>query len=269
MFISELSEYLKSKRGIDISLYKENFLQRRLSIHLNSNNIFNLSEYLQLIKKNDSELDRLIDLLTIHVTQFFRNPELFNELKNTVLPELFNRGSKTLCFLSAGCATGEEPYSLAMLLLEEFSDFLNTTSVKIYGVDISDSVLHRAYEGIYTGAALKKVPDVFRRKYFLNIGENRFRINEEVRKMVEFKKLNLFEEELQTKMDLVLCRNLLIYLNRNIQVLLIERLKNFLNENGYLILGKTEGIYTFMNIKELQVLSQTKRIYVLKGGSYA
>lgn len=269
MFISELSEYLKSKRGIDLSFYKENFVQRRISRHLNSLNIFNFSEYLELIKKNGAELDKLIDLLTIHVSQFFRNPELFNELKNRILPELLSRNSKTLFFLSAGCASGEEPYSLSILLLEEFSDFLNSTAVKIYGVDVSGGVLQRARDGIYSGEELKRVPVLFRRKYFEEIGENRFRIIEKVKEMVEFKKLNLLLEELPTKMDLILCRNLLIYLKRHAQILLIERLKKSLQTNGYLILGKTEGIYTFMNIKELLALNQSKRIYVLKGGTYA
>lgn len=269
MFISQLSELLKSKRGIDVSFYKENFIQRRISLHMNSLNIFSPVEYLELIKKNDSELDKLVNLLTIHVTQFFRNPELFNELKNKVLPELFNRGSKTLYFLSAGCASGEEPYSLSILLLEEFSDFLNSSLVKIYGVDISDEALQRARDGIYSGTELKKVPEAFRRKYFKKIEENIYSINESVRSLVEFKKLNLFEEEFEQKMDLVFCRNLLIYLNRHAQILLIEKLKNILRRDGYLVLGKTEGIYTFMNIKELQVLNQTKRIYVFKGGAYA
>lgn len=269
MFISELSELLKSKRGIDISLYKDNFLQRRLSLRLNYLNILNLAEYLEFIKKNDAELDKLINLLTIHVTQFFRNPELFNELKNKVLPELLSRGSRTLYFLSAGCASGEEPYSLAILLLEEFSDFLNSTTVKIYGVDVSGDVLQKANDGIYSGEILKRISGAFRSRYFIKIGENRFRINEKIRELVEFKKLNLIEEEIEPKMDLVLCRNLLIYLKRHAQILLIERLKKSLRRDSYLVLGKTEGIYTFMNIKELQVLNQTKRIYVLKGGVYA
>ncbi len=269
MFISDLAELIKSKRGIDISLYKENFLERRLSLHLNSLNIFNLREYLELIKKNDAELDRLIDLLTIHVTQFFRNPELFNELKDRVLPELFKRGSKSLYFLSAGCSSGEEPYSLAMLLREEFSNFLNSTMVKIYGVDISDEVLHKARAGVYPEVVLRKVPEVYRRKYFRKAGEDRVQIVDDVRNLVEFKKLNLMEEEMDRKMDLVLCRNLLIYLKRESQILLIERLKKIINPGGYLILGKTEGIYTFMNIRGLHVLNQRKRIYVLKGGMYA
>jgi len=202
------------------------------------------------------------------VTQFFRNPDLFNELKNRVLPELLSRGSRNLCFLSAGCASGEEPYSLAILLLEEFSDLLDSNIVKIYGVDVSEEVLKKACDGIYSIEVLKMVPKGLRSKYFKKIDENRFKIIERVRNMVEFKKLNLIEEELQLKMDLVLCRNLLIYLNRDAQILLIERLKKSLKANGYLILGKTEGIYTFMNIKELMVLNQTKRIYVLKGGIY-
>ncbi len=269
MFISQLGELLKLKRGIDISFYKENFIQRRLLLHLNSLNIFSPAQYLELIKRDDTEIDKIINLLTIHVTQFFRNPELFNELKNNVLPELFNRGSKTLYFLSAGCASGEEPYSLSILLLEEFSDFVNTGLVKIFGVDISEEALKKARNGIYSGPEVKRVPEAFRRKYFKKIGENMFRIDERVRELVEFKKLNLFEEELEYKMDLVLCRNLLIYLNRHAQILLIEKLKNILKKDGYLVLGKTEGIYTFMNIKELQVLNQTKRIYVLKGGVYA
>ncbi len=268
MFIPELAELIKSKRGIDISFYKENFLERRLSLHLNSLNIFNLAEYLELIKKNDAELDKLIHLLTIHVTQFFRNPELFSELKNKVLPELFKRGLKTLYFLSAGCSSGEEPYSLAMLLLEEFSDFLPGI-VKIYGVDISDDVLQKAQEGIYPEAVLRKVPKVYRRKYFAEAGEDKLQIIEKVRELVEFRRLNLIEEEMERKMDLVLCRNLLIYLKRESQILLIERLKKTLNPGGYLILGKTEGIYTFINIREFHVLNQSKRIYVLKGGIYA
>jgi len=269
MDFSALTQYVKSKKGIDLSLYKKNFLERRVLLRMNFYHINNINEYLELLKNDMGELEKLIHGFNIHVSQFFRNPELFQRLKDVVLPDIFKKDSQEYIFLSAGCATGEEPYSLAILLLEEFEDVVRRSNVRIYGVDISEKALDTARKGIYSSGQLKGLPIQFRQKYFTSINRGIFEIKDQVRKMVEFKRENIFEAKLKEKVDLILCRNLLIYLNREAQLLLISRLKSMLKHDGYIALGNTETIYTFMNIKELQALTGTGRIYVLKGGDYA
>lgn len=269
MFFTVLREYLKKKRGIDISLYKDNFLERRISLRLGALHIYELSDYIDLLKRDEKEVDNLINVLTVHVSEFFRNPELFHEIESVILPEIFSRNDRHYLFLSAGCASGEETYSLAMVITENFHYEFVRERVKILGVDISEESIRRAIEGIYSEKEIKQVPARLKRKYFEPVEGGMFRVNEKLRQIVEFRKLNLFEDRISEKMHLILCRNLLIYLNRSSQKILIENLKNMLRKGGYLVFGKTEGIYAFMNMEDLHTLSRTNRIYKLKGGVYA
>lgn len=266
MFISTVSELLKEKKNFDISYYKENFLERRLSLRLNSLNIRKIENYLELLERNEEEVENLINLLTIHVSQFFRNPDLFQELKSLVLPEVFKRNFGEYYFLSAGCAGGEEAYSLAMLLLENFRPQLDLSVIKIYGVDISEEAIRKAREGIYTEREISTIPSGFRNKYFEKIGKEKYIVSEELKKMVEFKRMNLFVDTLPQKISLLLCRNLLIYLRRDAQITLLRKLMELLEPGAFLVLGKTEGILNLMDFDNLEPLKATKRIYIYNGG---
>jgi chemotaxis protein methyltransferase CheR len=210
-----------------------------------------LSDYCDYLFSGEGmkeELHCMIDAVTTNKTDFFREPSHFEFLSKTAVPSLIKRGRGRAIALkcwSAGCSTGEEPYSLAMVL-NDLAERHEDLRFSILATDISTKVLHAARLAIYRGDKARDIPIETKKKYLMKSrdrGEELVRITPRLRQQVEFRRLNLTEHyELDHRMDIIFCRNVLIYFDRQKQERILERLCGFLNAGGYLFVGHSETL---------------------------
>ncbi len=241
---SGLRDVVLAAGGIDLDLYKERFLLRRITVRQRTCGAPTLRAYLKLVSQNPVERGRLVRALTIHVSQFFRNPSTFRAIQEMVLPVLLGwrpAGDGPLRLWSVGCACGEEPYSLAILLLEHGTESQQAHASTIYATDIDPASLHQAREGRYPATSLATLPAPWRKRYFIRDGE-RYRVGPEVRRLVFFKLHSILESARFGRIDLILCRNVLIYLTEALQARVLQIFQEALNPGGFLVLGKVEGL---------------------------
>jgi len=232
----------------DFSHYKRSTIMRRIARRMQLCHVEELTAYLKLLREKPEEVRALAEDLLITVTNFFRNPEVFEQLEREVVPKLFSRkqANESLRVWSVGCATGEEAYSLAILLLETATRMNRETSdqplsIQIFASDLHERSLERAREGFYPGDIETDVsPERLRR--FFQKENGGYRIRKEVREMVVFAPHNLLGDPPFSRLDLVACRNLLIYLQRDVQHDVVELFHYALQPEGYLLLGASETI---------------------------
>jgi chemotaxis protein methyltransferase CheR len=234
--------------GIRLNSGKEQLVRSRLSKRLRDLGVKSFGEYLKYVQtdKTSQELDAMIDCLTTNKTAFFREEHHFNFLRSQILPALKHRGAG-LRIWSAGCSSGEEPYSIAILLSEEFAGF-DKTNLKILATDISSRVLAKARFGEYESESVKDVPAPLLAKYFSLIQMNSsaiYRINDTVRKIVRLARLNLMDAwPMKGPFDVIFCRNVMIYFDTSAQRNLVQRYYELLNPGGYLLVGHSESLLT-------------------------
>ncbi|MBU0549113.1 MAG: protein-glutamate O-methyltransferase CheR [Candidatus Omnitrophica bacterium] len=243
-------------RGIDLSSYRENFLFRRLSHRMKLCNLDSLAEYLSRIKKNDEEFNKFLDTLAINVSQFFRDSEVFDYFRKYCLKDIIGRkesgASKTIRIWSAGCAQGQETYSLAIMLKEELvqrKDFF----VKIWGTDIDSGILEKAREAKYDLGSLKEVDKRRLDKYFRPLPGGLFQLDAGIKEMARFTRCDLFCEPPLKYVDAIFCRNVMIYFSWKEQDRLFNKFYNTLCSKGYLVIGKVETIRGDLRNKLLPV----------------
>ncbi|PLX83517.1 MAG: chemotaxis protein CheR [Desulfuromonas sp.] len=255
-----LRDLLVARRGFDLSQYKDRGVKRRVAKRVRARGFHQAGPYLELLVKDEAELDALLGALTVHVSHFFRNPSTFAALETRVLPELFDRsrrlGQAALRLWSVGCSSGEEPYSLA-LLLEGLSR--PEADVSILATDVSAAILERAREGVFDSGRLGEVPPALKERYFVPRGSS-YRLAEEIRAKVAFRSHDLLSSEAYPGAELVLCRNVLIYFSREAQERILCRLGDALPSGGYLVLGKAETLLGEARQRFL-VESPAERIY--------
>jgi chemotaxis protein methyltransferase CheR len=242
--LAEIGLILEMRRDFSMSMYKDKCMKRRVAIRMRSCRCQDAAAYCNLLRQSEQELDLLKKTLTIHVSQFFRNPSLFEKLKNSVLPALFKKAEteqKNLIFLSLGCAGGEEAYSLAIILREFFSPQLQHVPVEIRGFDIDTEILHVAQKAQYNDDRLKDLPASLRERYFVTNGHLK-RLVTDIREMVTFHQLNIMAAETVEPCQLVLCRNTLIYFARPDQEKILLGIAHILPSGGILVLGKSETL---------------------------
>lgn len=240
-----LRDVVVAAGGIDITRYKDRCLLRRIAVRQRASGAADLRAYLKLVKRNPAERAELVKALTIHVSQFFRNPTTFHALQHEVLPAILaekdRTGGRALRLWSAGCACGEEAYSLALLLCEAAQDALARHSTTIYGTDIAPECLRAAREGRYSAGSLKSVPARWRQRYFVAAGAQ-YIVGPELRGLVVFKRHNVLDAAPFGRIDLVVFRNVLIYMADSLQEQVLFGIHGALNSGGYLVLGKVEGL---------------------------
>ena len=233
---------LRARRQFDLESYKDRCIRRRIAKRMRASGAESLAGYLELLAGDNGEVDALLATLSIHVSQFFRNPDTFLVLERQVIPDLCRRlqaaGRRELRLWSAGCAGGEEPYSLALLIDELAPAGLQ---VSILATDVSEEVLADARDGLFEAARLQEVPPAVRVRYFSAEGE-RFRLAARVRERVRFVQHNLMNAEAYPPADLILCRNVLIYFTREEQGRILSRFAAALPEGGALVLGRAETL---------------------------
>ena len=231
--------------GLDLRAGKETLVSARLGKHIRNSGCRSFEEYYQHVVGDSTgqALIHLIDALTTNHTSFFREPAHFDFLRKTFLPEWKDRG--TIGIWSAACSTGEEPYSIAMCLLEELGPG-PPAEVRILATDISTRVLAKAEQGIYSAERFEGLPGLQLRKFWLR-GEGDwagcYRAKKELRAMVEFRRLNLLETVSQMgRFPLIFCRNVMIYFDKPTQQRVVERLAACLEPGGYLLTGHAESL---------------------------
>ncbi|PRY25885.1 two-component system CheB/CheR fusion protein [Spirosoma oryzae] len=232
---------LRQRTGHDFSNYKRPTLLRRLERRINVRNLPGLPEYVVFLREHPDETQSLLNDLLISVTNFFRDRPVFTTLEQQVIPLLTHekKGDNTLRIWVAGCATGEEAYSLAMLCAERTMDVLDAPRVQIFATDIDQTAIAIAREGLYTINDAADVSPERLRRFFTLEGEQ-YRIRREIREMVLFAYHNVLKDPPFSRLNLVSCRNLLIYLNQTAQQRVLETIHFALNPGGYLLLGLSE-----------------------------
>ncbi|MEZ5818747.1 MAG: chemotaxis protein CheB [Hyphomicrobiaceae bacterium] len=237
--IRQILTYLRARTGHDFSRYKRSTIQRRLSRRLQLNRIERFPEYLRFLRENVEEVQALFSELLISVTTFFRDPETFDALAHQVLPVLFNENDETIRVWVPGCATGEEAYSIGMLLLEEAGRRQTRPELQIFATDLDNGALSSAREGAYSTAIEVDVTPERLGRFFTREG-NVYRVRKELRDLVVFAHHSLLKDPPFSRLDLVSCRNLLIYLERDLQRQVCSAFHYALRPGRFLLLGSAE-----------------------------
>ncbi|MGE5549503.1 MAG: CheR family methyltransferase [Bacteroidota bacterium] len=225
--------------GVDLTAYKSQQMDRRLHSLMGLWGVATYDEYLHALRTDEARFNEFQKKLTINVSEFFRNPERFEELNTVVLPELFQAG-RPLRIWSAGCSNGAEAYTLAILIKE--SGF--TYGARILGTDIDRESLRRAHLGVYTQNEVRCVPPHILERYF-TADDRSYRLAERIKVMVDFKFHNLLHGRFDGQYDLILCRNVVIYLTEAAKDELYRKLCAVLRPGGYLMVGGTEPLLNF------------------------
>jgi chemotaxis methyl-accepting protein methylase len=241
--VQALLEQIRQERGIDLGSYKPSFFQRRLAVRLRARGCPDYAAYRQLLCHDPEEYGPLLDALTINLTHFFRDATAFQAIEERLLPELLqSRSSKRrLRVWSAGCAAGEEPYSLAIMLRECLGADLPRWRLEILATDLDRKVLEKARRGLYDSFSFQGLAPHYQPwidRYFTP-GPQR-QLAAEVRGMVSFRQHNLIQDPPPVDLDLLLCRNVLIYFDRSQQDRLYLAFHQALRADGCLVLGKAE-----------------------------
>ncbi|WP_067725465.1 CheR family methyltransferase [Oceanobacillus damuensis] len=233
----EFIQLVKKKPGIDLSLYKENQMKRRITTLRNKRGFDSYVSYFKAMNKDDTLLNEFTDRLTINVSEFYRNPKRWDVLKDSILPMLL-KNNKRISIWSAACSTGEEPYSLALMAKEHFPN----ARIQLLATDIDANVLAKAKQGVYSEQALKELPDRLIKKHFTQTG-SLYKIDESLKKNITFKKHNLLSDPYPETIDLIICRNVLIYFTDQAKEQIYRNFSNSLKKNGVLFVGSTEQIF--------------------------
>jgi two-component system, chemotaxis family, CheB/CheR fusion protein len=241
--------YLKETRGFDFTGYKRSSLIRRVNRRMDQVAVGDYVEYLDLLQVNPDEFTALFDTILINVTGFFRDPDPWEYLRTEIIPALLQvRPSGSLIRIwSAGCASGEEAYSLAMMLAELLGPDEFRQRVKIYATDVDEEALTQARHATYGEREARAIPRDLLDKYFEPIG-NRYTFRKDLRRMVIFGRNDLVQDAPISRIDLLACRNTLMYLNAETQARILARLHFALSEGGVLFLGKAEMLLSHSNL---------------------
>jgi len=257
--LEKIKKQVLDKTGFNLSYFKPTFLARRINVRMKVLNVTNGSEYADLLKSESDEILSLYDSISIHVTRFYRDKQVWNTFSKNIVPELFNGGiNKTIRIWSAGCATGEEPYSIAIMLQEFLQD--KNYKIKIIATDINSHFLTEAKKGIFSINALENLNSKLIEKYFSNSGKDQYRVNKKIKDMVTFQLGDIGTYSV-SYLDAVFCRNLLIYYNSNAQDLIINKFYQVIKENKFLILGMDESLLGNKNYKNFIHLFPREKIY--------
>jgi len=254
---SHVREIVFQHAGISLTEAKCDLVYNRLSKRLRLLKLQTFKEYFQYVEEvGEEEFVNLINAITTNLTSFFRENHHFEYLSKTVFPELLekNRDSKRIRIWSAGCSTGEEPYSLAMIVREGVP--LNAGwDVKILATDLDSNVVATRKEGVYGSERIDDLPADRIKKYFLNgtdTQQGKVRVSQDLKELITFKQLNLMHDwPMKGPFDIIFCRNVVIYFNKDTQRKLVGRYENMLSNKGYLFIGHSESLYKLTDRFEL------------------
>lgn len=254
MTSSEFAEFrdeIYKLSGIYFTESKKYLLEGRIAKRIIANNLRTFSDYMKFIKSpgKKEELDRLYEAITINETYFYRAPQQFDVLEQVIVPELLekrkNQPNQTFRIWSAASSTGEEAYTLALLILEKLKPKYPYVNFQVVGSDINQSVLEQARQGVYKEYAIRNIPPNILNKYFKKNG-NLYALNPEVKRLVRFANINLYDPnqvKMMSQCDVIFCANVLIYFDLPSKQQVVSYLYNALNKGGYLFIGYSESLH--------------------------
>lgn len=250
---TNLRDFIYEQSGIYIADNRKYLLENRLVNRLKDLNLKTFGEYFYFLKYDPNrkrELNRLFEVITTNETSFYRNPPQLKVFQDIILHEVLSaqrkKGRKELRIWSAGCSTGEEPYTLAIMLHEVLRHEIGSWDIRITANDLSEGVLHAARRGIYMEYALRTTPQEIIRRYFDDDGQGRFRVKNEVRNLVQFGQINLsdrFQVKRVERSQIVFCRNVIIYFDEDMKRQVIGSYYDNLLPDGYLFIGHSESLH--------------------------
>lgn len=242
MDIYEFEKWVFKNFKINLSAYKSNQLHRRINSLMSRVGVNSFEEYTKLLLKDEEQRQKFMDFITINVTEFFRNPDLFDELTKKIEKEILPN-NKALKVWSAACSNGSEPYSLAMIL-----DSLEPSGkCKITATDLDNTILNRAKTGEYQESEIKNIKPEYIKKYFTKQND-KYVISSKIKSMVNFKKHDLILDDYDKGFDIIVCRNVVIYFNNDIKNNIYKKFHDSLKPGGLLFVGATESIYNYKEI---------------------
>jgi chemotaxis protein methyltransferase CheR len=257
-----LKRHIEQTLKIQCGNYKEDYIKRRLLSRMRSTNTTSYEEYLKYLKTTPAELEVLRKALTINVTEFFRDNDVYESLKKEVLPDLFSK-RKRLRIWCAGCSTGEEPYSIAMIL-HDFMAQNKEISAQIFATDIDKIVLAKAQEGIYSQKAMGKLSEVQIQRHFIKLPDGNYQVKPHLKELIRFRPHDLMGgAPISRWLDLITCRNVTIYFTEKQKDDLAKLFHDALVSDGYYIMGKTE--YLGRQVENLFVAKNSvQKIFIKK-----
>lgn len=258
-----LIDKIARNRNLDFSQYRPQVLKRRINLRMQLSGCGTYWDYIMLLNRDPDEYDRLIESLSIKVSEFFRDLTVFEVLGQVVIPEILSqkqsRGIKRIRAWSCGTAFGQEAYSMAILFCEALGSRIYHYDIWMLATDIDKNAIEKAPWGSYDRQALKQMGPHLLFKYFTRV-QDRYVVSDRVRSLVRFKRHDIVSGRQESGMDLVLCRNLLIYFQKELQEKVFRHLHKALNPDGFLVLGKTESISPQMR-DHFAVVDMRERIY--------
>jgi chemotaxis protein methyltransferase CheR len=229
---------IKEQTGIDLSLYKEQQMKRRLTTLRQRRGFDSFQDFYEAMMQDQNLFYEFLDRMTINVSEFWRNPNRWETLESVFLPQLLARERNLKCW-SAACSTGEEPYTLAMILAEKGV----LGSAEILATDIDEGALAKAKQGVYMDRSVREVPARYLQKYFAqSVGT--YRVADELKNAVRFAKQNLLADPFESNFDLIICRNVMIYFTDQAKQMLFHKFARALKPGGILFVGSTEQIFS-------------------------
>lgn len=236
-------EKLRHRRGLDLGGYKRPQMERRINSLMRMVGAKDYDDYLLILEKDQEQWHKFLDTITINVSEFYRNPPQWEVLIKTIIPMLIENVGVRFRAWSAGCSTGEEPYTLAMVLDHNFPQL----NYSILATDIDEDALAKARVGEYSERSLAGLPQIYIKKYF-EVENGIYRLKDSIKKKVQFKKHNLLRDPFESGFDLILCRNVVIYFTEESKNELYRKFHQSLKPGGVLFIGSTEQIFEAQEI---------------------
>ncbi len=264
LLVNVVKRRLVSIYGVDLSYYKDDFLRRRIRARMVSLKISNPWRYVRLLEESPEEVRNLLDNVSINVSRFMRDAHVWSVVMNSVFRVLVSQkmDGGTIRIWSAGCSHGEEPYTVAILLSEMVEKAGFKPNIRVYATDIDLDALQKAREGVYRREDLRELGVYRLLKFFTHLGNGLYRVNEEVKQLVVFKRHDLLKDRYFRDLDAIFCRNVLIYFNKEAQKRVLYGFSKALRPGGFLILGATESMPSeFLDV--FKPVSLRARVYRL------
>ncbi len=265
--MKNIFNFLHIKTGHDFSHYKYGTINRRVERRMAVLNIENVNEYVHHLEQKPAEVEALFHDLLIGVTSFFRNPEAYEALQEQVIPCLFagKYPESSIRVWVPGCSTGEEAYSIAILLQEQMDNLNQNFKVQIFATDIDSKAIEKARSGLYSANIAADMSSERLKRFFNLDSDGYYHIQHNIREMVIFSEQDIIKDPPFSKLDLISCRNLLIYMDKELQKKLIPLFHYALNPGGFLFLGPSENVGEFTNL--FDTLDRKSKLYIKKGGA--
>lgn len=264
-YFTSILEMVSASQGADFSKYKQNTLRRRTQQRMAFLSIASLGAYAHYLGEHPEEVAKLTDQVLIPVTEFFRNPEVFQDVSQTILPKMVGEGTnRNLRMWVVACSSGEEVYSLAIVLLEHLGRKADGCQIQIFATDISDRMIAKARAGTYTEIAMKNVSAERRERFFTKVTAG-YQINKSIRDHCVFARHDVTKDPPFSNLDLISCRNFLIYVQPELQEKIISTFHYALNSTGYLLLGNAESAASYPEM--FTAVSKKNKIYAKKAGT--